>query len=290
MQCLIAPLCNPFAPASEDPSSGLTPCEERQRQAQAQHAAYPGSLPHVPQCDERGGFLPLQCHGTTGFCWCVDPDGRQVPGTRTPPGSTPLRCGLPGEPGRDGSRARLGLGLGEPSGADRGGGLEGSVHLWAHSCGRDGRTDVGSPLRVGLRPHTGPGQAWTWTWSVWVRPRPLPCVRHGRFGRPASERILPDRPFLRKEDWLPIFLPPFPLPSEPPGTACRPCWDRQEGQVGHVGGPASLLPANYPADCRQAWHVDAGPSAPPPPRPAAQKRGGNRRWPVRRAMLLVSSA
>uniref|UniRef100_A0A8C8WIT3 Nidogen-2 n=1 Tax=Panthera leo TaxID=9689 RepID=A0A8C8WIT3_PANLE len=80
-----------------DPTSGLKPCERQQRSAHAQHA-YPGSRLHIPQCDEQGHFLPLQCHGSTGFCWCVDPDGHEVPGTRTPPGSTPPHCGPAGEP------------------------------------------------------------------------------------------------------------------------------------------------------------------------------------------------
>lgn len=84
-------------PRPEDPTSGLKPCEHQQRNAQAQHT-YPGSRIHIPQCDEQGHFLPLQCHGSTGFCWCVDPDGHEVPGTRTPPGSTPPHCGPPGEP------------------------------------------------------------------------------------------------------------------------------------------------------------------------------------------------
>jgi hypothetical protein len=31
-----------------------------------------------PQCDEEGNFESFQCHGSTGFCWCVDPNGAQV--------------------------------------------------------------------------------------------------------------------------------------------------------------------------------------------------------------------
>uniref|UniRef100_A0A8C5YM83 Nidogen-2 n=1 Tax=Marmota marmota marmota TaxID=9994 RepID=A0A8C5YM83_MARMA len=88
--------CTP-ALVPEDSTSGLKPCEHQQRYAQAQHA-YPGSRLHIPQCDEQGNFLPLQCHGSTGFCWCVDPNGREVPGTQTPPGSTPPHCGPPPEP------------------------------------------------------------------------------------------------------------------------------------------------------------------------------------------------
>ncbi|KAL2789922.1 nidogen-2 precursor [Daubentonia madagascariensis] len=80
-----------------DSTSGLKPCEHQQRYARSQHA-YPGAQLHIPQCDEQGNFLPLQCHGSTGFCWCVDPDGHEVPGTQTPPGSTPPHCGPPPEP------------------------------------------------------------------------------------------------------------------------------------------------------------------------------------------------
>ncbi|XP_007941906.1 nidogen-2 [Orycteropus afer afer] len=77
-----------------DSTSGLKPCEYQQRYAQAQ-PAYPASPLHIPQCDEQGNFLPLQCHGSTGFCWCVDQGGHEVPGTQTPPGSTPPHCRAP---------------------------------------------------------------------------------------------------------------------------------------------------------------------------------------------------
>lgn len=34
---------------------------------------------YQPQCDEDGGFSRVQCHGSTGYCWCVDPEsGRPV--------------------------------------------------------------------------------------------------------------------------------------------------------------------------------------------------------------------
>lgn len=89
---------SPSAEVPEESISGLKPCERQQRYAQAQHA-YPGSRIHIPQCDDQGNFVPLQCHGNTGFCWCVDQSGREVPGTQTPPGSTPPHCGPPsGEP------------------------------------------------------------------------------------------------------------------------------------------------------------------------------------------------
>ncbi|XP_021036241.1 nidogen-1 [Mus caroli] len=43
----------------------------------------------VPQCDEYGHYVPTQCHHSTGYCWCVDRDGRELEGSRTPPGMRP---------------------------------------------------------------------------------------------------------------------------------------------------------------------------------------------------------
>uniref|UniRef100_A0A8U8C0Q2 Thyroglobulin type-1 domain-containing protein n=1 Tax=Geospiza parvula TaxID=87175 RepID=A0A8U8C0Q2_GEOPR len=52
---------------------------------------------HVPQCDEQGRYRPLQCHSSSGHCWCVDAAGQEIAGTRTAPGTTPPRCGSPGQ-------------------------------------------------------------------------------------------------------------------------------------------------------------------------------------------------
>ncbi|NXC46383.1 NID2 protein, partial [Penelope pileata] len=77
-------------------SQPLTPCEHEQLYPRA---VLPGPSPvsdgHVPQCDEQGSYRPLQCHGSTGHCWCVDAAGQEIAGTRTAPGSTPPRCGHP---------------------------------------------------------------------------------------------------------------------------------------------------------------------------------------------------
>ena len=40
---------------------------------------------YVPQCDETGEYNPRQVHGSTGYSWCVDRQGNEIPGTRTPP-------------------------------------------------------------------------------------------------------------------------------------------------------------------------------------------------------------
>lgn len=41
---------------------------------------------YVPKCKDNGQFKNTQCHkrpGKTGLCWCVDREGKQIPGTRT---------------------------------------------------------------------------------------------------------------------------------------------------------------------------------------------------------------
>ncbi|KAK4821931.1 hypothetical protein QYF61_004935 [Mycteria americana] len=94
------------APGSTPPRCGspaesvqqLTPCEHERLYPRA---VLPGPSPvgdgHVPQCDEEGRYRPLQCHSSTGHCWCVDAAGQEIAGTRTAPGSTPPRCGSPGQ-------------------------------------------------------------------------------------------------------------------------------------------------------------------------------------------------
>uniref|UniRef100_A0A8C4DN08 Thyroglobulin type-1 domain-containing protein n=1 Tax=Dicentrarchus labrax TaxID=13489 RepID=A0A8C4DN08_DICLA len=51
----------------------------------------PGAF--VPQCDANGNFLPQQCWASTGYCWCVDViTGKEIPHTKTPPGTVPVNC------------------------------------------------------------------------------------------------------------------------------------------------------------------------------------------------------
>uniref|UniRef100_A0A8C5NK91 Nidogen 2 n=1 Tax=Junco hyemalis TaxID=40217 RepID=A0A8C5NK91_JUNHY len=77
-------------------SGKLTPCEHARMYPRE---VPPGPSPvgdgHVPQCDEQGRYRPLQCHSSSGHCWCVDAAGQEIAGTRTAPGTTPPRCGSP---------------------------------------------------------------------------------------------------------------------------------------------------------------------------------------------------
>ncbi|KAM9496228.1 CD74 molecule, major histocompatibility complex, class II invariant chain a isoform 1-T1 [Clarias gariepinus] len=38
---------------------------------------------YKPQCDEEGNYKPKQCWHSTGYCWCVDKNGKELPNTRT---------------------------------------------------------------------------------------------------------------------------------------------------------------------------------------------------------------
>ena len=40
----------------------------------------------IPQCEDDGSYSPTQCWGSTGYCWCVDVNGVEIPGTSLGPG------------------------------------------------------------------------------------------------------------------------------------------------------------------------------------------------------------
>ncbi|XP_070181955.1 SPARC-related modular calcium-binding protein 2-like isoform X4 [Littorina saxatilis] len=53
--------------------------EERQEARKTARKASSDVL--IPSCNPDGTFSEVQCHKTTGYCWCVTKDGRHIPGT-----------------------------------------------------------------------------------------------------------------------------------------------------------------------------------------------------------------
>ncbi|XP_075057685.1 uncharacterized protein LOC142143610 isoform X2 [Mixophyes fleayi] len=84
-------------PGQTRPTCGVpavdTPCLKARKKLIGDKTPLVGA--HVPQCDEKGNFNPLQCHGSSGYCWCVDSNGEEIAGTKTPPGQTRPTCGVP---------------------------------------------------------------------------------------------------------------------------------------------------------------------------------------------------
>jgi len=59
----------------------LSPCQIQRRQALG-----PTGVPVVglfaPECSADGGYEDLQCHKTSGYCWCLDEYGNEIPQSR----------------------------------------------------------------------------------------------------------------------------------------------------------------------------------------------------------------
>ncbi|XP_023185227.1 nidogen-2 isoform X3 [Xiphophorus maculatus] len=84
---------------TDQPERPKTPCEHHKERVQASGSReYPVAGAYVPQCDADGQYIPLQCHSSTGYCWCVNEDGQERAGTRTPPGAQPRDCVKPVAP------------------------------------------------------------------------------------------------------------------------------------------------------------------------------------------------
>ncbi|XP_070786559.1 nidogen-2 [Enoplosus armatus] len=85
----------------DEPERPKTHCEHHRDSVQTTSPeGYPIIGAYVPQCGDNGQYIPLQCHGSTGHCWCVESNGQERAGTRTPPGTTPTDCDKPDEPER----------------------------------------------------------------------------------------------------------------------------------------------------------------------------------------------
>jgi len=57
-------------------------CCEAEENAIEECAGIPGCF--IPQCTDSCGYEPMQCSGSTGWCWCVDETGVEIEGTAQP--------------------------------------------------------------------------------------------------------------------------------------------------------------------------------------------------------------
>ncbi|XP_026883322.2 SPARC-related modular calcium-binding protein 2 isoform X2 [Electrophorus electricus] len=59
-------------------------CDQEQVTAQEEARQHKNEAVFVPDCAQGGLYKPIQCHPSTGYCWCVLVDtGRPIPGTST---------------------------------------------------------------------------------------------------------------------------------------------------------------------------------------------------------------
>uniref|UniRef100_A0AAY5KRR5 SPARC related modular calcium binding 2 n=1 Tax=Esox lucius TaxID=8010 RepID=A0AAY5KRR5_ESOLU len=59
-------------------------CDQEQQTAQEEARQHKNEAVFVPDCAQGGLYKPVQCHPSTGYCWCVLVDtGRPIPGTST---------------------------------------------------------------------------------------------------------------------------------------------------------------------------------------------------------------
>uniref|UniRef100_A0A8D2IXY9 Nidogen 2 n=1 Tax=Varanus komodoensis TaxID=61221 RepID=A0A8D2IXY9_VARKO len=79
----------PRCGAPEPTRRPQTMCERWRESLLGHYGGSPRGDQYVPQCDAFGNFNPLQCHGNSGYCWCVDEHGREIQGTRSEPGAPP---------------------------------------------------------------------------------------------------------------------------------------------------------------------------------------------------------
>ncbi|XP_060735101.1 SPARC-related modular calcium-binding protein 1 isoform X7 [Tachysurus vachellii] len=60
----------------------VSSCDQERQSALEEARQNPREGIFVPECGPHGLFKPVQCHQSTGYCWCVQVDtGRPIPGT-----------------------------------------------------------------------------------------------------------------------------------------------------------------------------------------------------------------
>ena len=67
----------------------MTPCQKKVASA-ANGPKLIGAF--IPKCEEDGSYKKIQCHGSTGYCWCVNDKGVKQTGTEKRPGQGRPEC------------------------------------------------------------------------------------------------------------------------------------------------------------------------------------------------------
>nr|UZF13189.1 saxiphilin [Allobates femoralis] len=83
----------PGKPPKACEASGETLCIKERNKVLSTAEPLRGAF--LPECDEKGYFSPMQCHSSTGHCWCTTKDGEEIEGTRTGPGQSRPTCDIP---------------------------------------------------------------------------------------------------------------------------------------------------------------------------------------------------
>ncbi|KAL4631347.1 HLA class II histocompatibility antigen gamma chain [Arapaima gigas] len=76
---------SPLKPTDEPDHTTARGASTLQTKCQLEAASHRGVKPgsYRPQCDKDGNYLPRQCSWSSGYCWCVNKDGVEIPNTRT---------------------------------------------------------------------------------------------------------------------------------------------------------------------------------------------------------------
>jgi hypothetical protein len=71
--------CNQLA----DADVPMTKCFQERDEAETTVSKTGATDVFVPECNSDGTFSEVQCHGASGYCWCVSDEGKPFPRTST---------------------------------------------------------------------------------------------------------------------------------------------------------------------------------------------------------------
>lgn len=63
-------------------TTGLSFCQLQKQRILVSRYINSSSISYIPQCLDSGAFDAVQCDTELGQCWCVDPEGMEIYGTR----------------------------------------------------------------------------------------------------------------------------------------------------------------------------------------------------------------